>query len=168
VYKVTKRSKEVIAFMSVQYIGRTWVKLVLECVPCTVNKHKGKCTAVYSTNRQSKHETSAEPYLMPVNVEKVKGSIPKGKVCRNRMVMVEQCVSYGKKIKVNYRFKVFGRYYRMVIDIRYAKEKVCRNRMVMVERYVNYGMITKVNYRLKVFGCCYRMVIDIRYASYCC
>jgi hypothetical protein len=105
---------------------------------------------------------------LPVYVKKVKGSIPKVKVCRNLMVMVVRYVSYGKLIDVYYRFKVSGCHNRMVIVIRYANEKVCGNRRVMTEWCVNYGITTKVNYRLNVFGCCYRMVIDMKYASYCC
>jgi hypothetical protein len=168
VYKVTKSKKEAIAFMSVQYIRLTWVKLVSERVTCTVNKHKGKCTAVYSTNRQSECDTSSERYLPPVYVKKVKGSITKVKVGINLVVMVVRYVSYGKIFDVYNSFKVSGCHNRMVIVIRYANEKVCGTPRLMTEWCVNYGITKKGNVSLNVFGCCYRMVIDRMYARYCC
>ena len=68
-------SKKVIGYKTVQYIRRTWVKLVLKRVPCTVNKHRGKCSAVYSTNRQSEYVTNGERYPGPAKVYKVYQSV---------------------------------------------------------------------------------------------
>jgi hypothetical protein len=95
VHKATRSNKEVRGYKTVQYICRTWVKLVLERVPCTVNKHSGKCTAVYSTNRQSEYETNVERYPGPAKVYKVTIYRLVKNVCKKRMVVDKWYVSYG-------------------------------------------------------------------------
>ncbi len=110
-------SKEVIGYKTVQYIRRTWVKLVLKRVPCTVNKHRGKCTAVYSTNRQSEYVTNGEWYPGPAKVCKVTIHILVNNAREKRMLMVKWYVNYGMWSIGN-----IG----------------CNNHTVMMVRYVEY------------------------------
>jgi hypothetical protein len=121
VHKVTRSNKEVKGYKTVQYICRTWVKRVLERVPCTVNKHSGKCTAVYSTNRQSEYETNVERYHGPAKVYKVTSYRLVKNVCKKRMEMNEWYMSYGTRLKGNHRNEVNGRNNRMVMVAMYAR-----------------------------------------------
>jgi hypothetical protein len=160
VHTVTKRSKEVRGYKTVQYICRTWVKLVLERVPCTVNKHRGECTAVYSTNRQSEYETSVERFPMPAKVEKVTCCRLVDSMCKNQIVMVVRYVRYGMMVKGNRRIDVNGRNIRMVMVARYVRydtkikrftdnkakvSGVCnyRNKTLKESIKVGYGMYSK-------------------------
>jgi hypothetical protein len=139
VNKAIRSSKEVRGHKTVQYICRTWVKLVLKRVPCTVNKHSGKCTAVYSTNRQSEYVTNVERYPGPAKVYKVTIYILVNNVCKKRMVMDKWYVNYGMCSIGN-----IGCYIRTVMTARYVeymkeekRSRVNKTKVSNVRKYRN-------------------------------
>jgi hypothetical protein len=82
IYRVRKvrRSVHRVLYVSrvkrtVQHIQILRAKLVPQCGTCTVNKQRGKCTEVYSTNPQSGSGTSTERCYKYVNVKIVKNCI---------------------------------------------------------------------------------------------
>ncbi len=109
-------SKEVVGYKTVQYIRRTWVKLVRKRVPCTENKHRGKCTAVYSTNRQSEYVANGERYPGPAKVYKVTIHILVSNARKKRMLMVKWYVNCGMWSIGN-----TGYNYRTVMMVRYVE-----------------------------------------------
>jgi hypothetical protein len=104
IYRVRKRRIRVRRVLSVSRVNRTVqhihvlrVKLVPRCGTCTVNKHSGKCTEVYSTDPQSGSGTSAERCANYVRIEIVKTCI-KGRYCR--MCRVSMVIRYLKAVVI--------------------------------------------------------------------